>query len=1062
MALDAGSVYVTLGGNFNPTAFGAFGAATLRAKRSMDEVEAATSRMGKVMTTAGKGGALALAGGVLAAGLAIGKSVSLAADFEHQLSLLGSATGANAKQMALLKKSALDAGAATKYSALQAAQAQTALAKGGLSVAQILKGGLTGALALAAAGELDLTQAAETTVNALNNFQLGAGQAGHVADALAKAAVSTTTDVGPLAIALTEAGGSAHSAGVSFDSTVVALEALAKTGVQGSLAGGSLKSAINNLLTPSKKQTEMAKAAGIAVNAQGQAFITAGGNLKSFTAISQELRDKLGGMTKAQRTATEAVLAGSYGQSTLQALYAAGPAKLKRYEQGLNDTGFAARLAAKNQDNLQGKIENLKGSLETAGIQLGEGLLPGLTKGAEKATAAINDLAASGDLTSLGDGMGSVISGMAENLPQITAGFKGLGAAIHGAFSLGGDLLSSFYAGVNRVVDLVLIMGKVFNAISPGKFLDVDLSGLQRFRDELQATQDLLDGKFSKKTNKVVTVSVNANTDAALSAISHIDSAKIRGKVFDILAQGGDAKRTIHDLVALGIPRKTAVIIANAQDALNKISGVKAMMAQITDKTVKLQIATSHIDTGNILAGTSKPKTTEVPHGPGPRAAGRKAGGAETALVGEGRGGELVGNQDSGWQWIDKPTVMGLGPGDYVIPTDPQYSGRALGFMLAAMGVPGYAKGRKGHKAGASKPLPIPAPVTFGAVPEDDLTHERDNARDAYKKRRDEGHKLDVDIRAQRKKVAEAKGADAKRKARGHLKELQDKKGALKAIDPLRRHWQDLEAQVKVLHATNQEIDRLNTIQETDRSKMETAAKRGDAGAWGTAKKDRDSKLATLRDKYAKAVELANPGSNFRAELEGKLAAIEGDIADADSEAFTADSPFDGGLTKEERDQLDRLQADQSLASLTAGLGDDQAAAVATEQFLSNILASAMDGSRGGASVIGDLADQVKQARDNVASLAGGSGSTQNDSADLQAQINRAITERDVALNDARIANLGLSVFQGAGDIGSGTHFTINTLHPGDSRTLAAIAGASVAGMADQASRISPRTNLGL
>jgi hypothetical protein len=173
-------------------------------------------------------------------------------------------------------------------------------------------------------------------------------------------------------------------------------------------------------------------------------------------------------------------------------------------------------------------------------------------------------------------------------------------------------------------------------------------------------------------------------------------------------------------------------------------------------------------------------------------------------------------------------------------------------------------------------------------------------------------------------------------------------------------------------------------------------------------------------------------------------------------------------MTKAEHDRLDALQAAQSLAALTADLGDDQAAASATEQFLSGLLASAQaDPARGGASVIGGLADQVKQARDNVASLAssGGSGITQNASADLQAQIDRANRRADIAEASSRISSQALSVFQGAGDIGMGRvviNQTNQMLHPADPRVLATIADASVAGMAQQASRTSPRTLLGL
>ena len=128
----------------------------------------------------------AAAGG--AAVLGLKKVISGAADFEAQLDSLGAVSDASAKQMQRLEKQAMKAGAATKFSALDAAKAQTELAKGGLSLEKILSGGLNSSLALAAAGEMDLADAAATTANALNLFKLGGREAGHVADALATAA----------------------------------------------------------------------------------------------------------------------------------------------------------------------------------------------------------------------------------------------------------------------------------------------------------------------------------------------------------------------------------------------------------------------------------------------------------------------------------------------------------------------------------------------------------------------------------------------------------------------------------------------------------------------------------------------------------------------------------------------------------------------------------------------------------------------------------------------------------------------------------------------------------
>jgi TP901 family phage tail tape measure protein len=1068
--------------------------------KAAGSVEQSSGRMQKAMHKVAEVAKGAAVGGILAIGAAIYKSVSLAADFEQQMSNLSATLMKNgalpaAKDMDALKKSALAAGAATKFSALDAAKAQVELAKGGLSTANILGGGLSAALALASAGEMDLALAAETTVNAMKQFGIHGAQAGHVADALATAANSTTVDVTDLALALRQGGGVANMAGASFDGTVAAIEAMADASIKGADAGTSLKSFFLNIATPSKQAAE-------AMHGLGLNIFTTTGDLKTMPAIAENLRHAFGNLTKEQFLNKAGVIAGSDAARALFAIYRAGPAGMARYEQELKKQGTAAEVAKEKQNNLKGAIENFKGSLETAGIILGEGLLPGLTEGAKKLTEVINKMGETGQLDSMAKDLSSAMTAIIEAGPQIGDSMKIAGQGVHVLFDLfrtgGAGVVSDVVAPIELILRSIRAAADAANTLNP--FGDVvDTGGLSNMIDKLASFRDSAKSaagdvsrdvqgisrsidNFGAGGGKTVTFKIKGDASEAVAALKRVQSAGISAKVMRILGKDESAAQKIKEIRALGIGPKTAKILGDNADAIAKLGGVQGAIAAIP-RSVTINVgASTGAAIGQLASVRSAANATGTAIGSalGKRkghATGRAPGDHERALVGEGHGGELVGNQADGWTWVTRPTLMDLAPSDAVIPTDPQYSGRALGFMLAALGVPGYAKGKPAKKPAkkkaAAQALPIPDAITFGSVPEDELNNEKDQARNSYQKRKDRVHKLDVEIRDQHKKVTAAKAGPARRKAQQHLNDLQrdrhrynDGGDGLASLTAMRKKWEDLSAQARVLHATNLEIERLNQLQENDRTKMATASKRGDGPAWAAARKDRAGLLAKLREDYANALKYAKPGSNFAAELEGKLASVEGDIADAASEAYVPDSPFDSsGLSAAEVAQLDKLQAAQSLAGLTADLGDDQATAAATEQFLTGMLAAALaDPSRGGASVIGALADQVKTARDNVASLTsgGGGGGAVNQSADLQAQIDRANRERDIAQSDARTANLGLSVFQGAGDIGSG--FTQNNymLHPADPRVLATIAGASVAGMSQQASRTSPRTNLGL
>lgn len=373
---------------------------------------------------------VASAGSTLTKGLTVplvaaaAVSVKFAADFEKQMSSLGAVTEASGKTMDAFRRQALKAGADTAFSASEAAQAQIELAKGGVNASDILSGALSGALGLAAAGELELGEAAEITANALNLFGLKGSEAGHVADAMATAANETTADVADFGMALGQAGSVAKSAGLNFNQTMTALEALASNGIKGSDAGTSLKTSLIQLLKPTEKQAKLASELGLS-------FITQGGNMKSLSGISEMLRGKLGGMTKAQRTATLATLAGTDGVRTLTALYDAGPKKLDKWSKGLERQGTAAEVAKRKQDNLLGNLEQLKGSLETLAIIVGSALIPPLTEFAKQLTQVANTL-------------GMAFEGLSPQMKQLVLGVAGVLAAIGPLLFVVGKIAGSF------------------------------------------------------------------------------------------------------------------------------------------------------------------------------------------------------------------------------------------------------------------------------------------------------------------------------------------------------------------------------------------------------------------------------------------------------------------------------------------------------------------------------------------------------------------------------------------------------------------------------------------
>lgn len=119
----------------------------------------------------------AFAGTAVAAG--VGLAVKRFADFDQAMSAVKANSGATGAQLDALRASAVKLGADSQFSATEAAQGINELAKAGVQTGDILGGALKGSLDLAAAGQIEVGQAAETTATALNLFKLKGDQATH-------------------------------------------------------------------------------------------------------------------------------------------------------------------------------------------------------------------------------------------------------------------------------------------------------------------------------------------------------------------------------------------------------------------------------------------------------------------------------------------------------------------------------------------------------------------------------------------------------------------------------------------------------------------------------------------------------------------------------------------------------------------------------------------------------------------------------------------------------------------------------------------------------------------
>jgi TP901 family phage tail tape measure protein len=323
-----------------------------------------------------------------AVSLGLGKAVSAAMNFDKVISNVGAVSGATGRQLGQLRDAAIEAGKATVFSASQSAQAEAELAKAGVSVKDILGGALSGSLNLAAAGQLEVADAASIAATAMVQFKKSGSDVPHIADLLAASANEAQGGVHDMALALSYVGPVAAQMGISLEQTAGTIALLANNGVLGERAGSSLRGMLTALTSPSKMAADEMQQLGIHVyDASGQ-FI-------GFAGVAGQLKSAMQSLTPAERDQALGRIFGNEQITAARVLYEGGAQSVAKWTDRVNKDGEAARIAGKNMDNLAGDLEQLRGSLETALIQGGSeatGVLRGLAQGATESLNAFASL----------------------------------------------------------------------------------------------------------------------------------------------------------------------------------------------------------------------------------------------------------------------------------------------------------------------------------------------------------------------------------------------------------------------------------------------------------------------------------------------------------------------------------------------------------------------------------------------------------------------------------------------------------------------------------------------
>lgn len=333
--------------------------------RAWGNVQKRMKRLGSQMQSVGRAMSFNISVPLALVG---GAALKASADFEQGLSNMAAILRPTAREFDALRERAVELGKTTKFTARQAADGMEMLARNGLKAGQILGGAADATLNLAAAANADLAPAADVITDIMVNFNKEGADLKSVIDNIAGTLTNSKFDWEDYQMAVSQAAGAAGPLGMSFEDMNAALAATAPSFASGEEAGTSFKGFLLRLAPDGKEAQEM-------ITKLGLSFFDAAGNLRSLAEIAEELRVKVGRLTKESQVE---VLGALFGQRTIRTalrLMEEGAVGVERLTKAIGGVS-AADMAAKRLDNFWGSVTLLKSALEAVGIAIGNsGLL---------------------------------------------------------------------------------------------------------------------------------------------------------------------------------------------------------------------------------------------------------------------------------------------------------------------------------------------------------------------------------------------------------------------------------------------------------------------------------------------------------------------------------------------------------------------------------------------------------------------------------------------------------------------------------------------------------------
>jgi TP901 family phage tail tape measure protein len=326
------------------------------------------------------------AAGTAAIGLVAVAGVDLAEKMQSADAAIATASGSSVASAKAIGNAFLGTAGSTEFSGQEIATAYATVAgqmkatEGQTLSTSSAMAVMNAAQDLATAKQISLGTATSTLASVMQAFQLPVKDAAAATDVLFNVSNDTGQGVDTVGAALDKLKSKLGDTSPPLGALGALMVDMTNNGITGRASLTAVNGAMTSLAGAAADGTKVQQASNAALQSMGVSATTASGQLTPMSTIIDQLGPKFATMTQAQQLNTATIIFGASAAKQMTTVIDAGSASYDKASASVTKMGSAHAAAAVQSDTLAVEFKTIKAAGDDWLTQLGQGLMPILTK----------------------------------------------------------------------------------------------------------------------------------------------------------------------------------------------------------------------------------------------------------------------------------------------------------------------------------------------------------------------------------------------------------------------------------------------------------------------------------------------------------------------------------------------------------------------------------------------------------------------------------------------------------------------------------------------------------